>query len=135
MWHPPHAGRHEKGTAKWPVYILNSYKSFLALRPPASGLGRLYVGFANPGTVAVCGCVDRRRSDIVAPCLGKRQVVSSLLRKEIILIVNQHSGKLTAEFVVRLEVTHEAKDNDKKRKTQKTLTPVIARRKVNTRMT
>ena len=117
------------------MYIPNSYKSFLAPRPPASGLGRLYVGFANPGTVVVCGCVNRRRSDIVAPCLGKREVVSSLLGKEIILIVNQHPGKLTAEFVVRLEVTHEAKDNDEKRKTQKTLTSVIARRKVNTRMT
>ena len=47
-------------------------------------------------------------------CLGKREVVSSLLRKEIILSVNHHPGKLTAEFVVRLEVTHEAKDNNKK---------------------
>ena len=63
----------------------------------------------------VCECVDRRHSDIVASCLGKREVVGSLLGKEIILIVNQHPGKLTAEFVVRLEVTHEAKDNDKKR--------------------
>ena len=86
---------------------------FLAPRPPASGLDRLYVGFANPGTVVVCGCVDRRHFDIVAPCLGKREVVSSFLRKEIILIVNQHPGKLTAEFVVRLKVTHEAKGNDK----------------------
>ena len=89
----------------------------------------------SQATVVVCGCVDNRRSDIVAPCLGKREVVSSFLRKEIILSVNQHPGKLTAEFVVHLEVTHEAKDNDKKRKTQKTLTPVIAMRKVNTRMT
>ena len=87
---------------------------FFAPRPPTSVLGILYVGIANPRAVAVCRRVGGRRSDIVAPCLGKREVVSSLLRKEIILSVNQHPGKLTAEFVVRLEVTHEAKDNNKK---------------------
>ena len=87
---------------------------FFAPRPPTSVLGILYVDIANPRTVAVCRRVGGRRSDILAPCLGKREVVSSLLRKEIIISVNQHPGKLTAEFVVRLEVTHEAKDNNKK---------------------
>ena len=108
---------------------------FFAPRPPTSVLGILYIGIANPRTVAVCRRMGGRRSDIVAPCQGKEEIVGPLLGKRIIFIVNQHPGKLTAEFVVRLEVTHEAKDNDKKRKTQKTLTPVIARRKVNTRMT
>ena len=109
---------------------------FFAPRPPTSVLGILYVGIANPRAVAVCRRVGGRRSDIVAPCLGKREVVSSLLRKEIILSVNQHPGKLTADFCGTPGGHARGEgQRQKKRETQKTLTPVIARRKVNTMMT
>ena len=86
---------------------------FFAPRPPTSVLGILYVGITNPRTVAVCRRVGGRRSDIVAPCHGKEEIVGPLLGKRIIFIVNQHPGKLTAEFVVRRKVVDEATDKDK----------------------